>query len=231
MHTIMLVDDKVSITQLLREYLEKHGYRVVVAHNGRDAIFLARHERPDLIVLDIMMPEMDGLEFMKLYRRERLVPIILLTAKPSEADKIVGLELGADDYITKPFSVNELLARVRAVLRRAANQYDISEVLRVGVLTIDKGHRTVCVGDIEIDLTATEFDLLCAFMEAPGRVFSRSELLDHLQGDTFDGVEGTINVHVHNLRNKIEPEPRSPQFILTVYGMGYRFTTMQELTA
>ncbi|MCP5100075.1 MAG: response regulator transcription factor [Chloroflexi bacterium] len=221
--TILVVDDEERLLSLVKAYLEQGGFRVVTARNGRAALFIARQEKPDLILLDIMMPEMDGYEFMRLHRRDADTPIILLTAKVEENDKVIGLELGADDYITKPFSPRELLARVRALMRRLKGSTPISPVFRIGDLILDQESFLVKVADERVDLTRSEFDLLAALMSAPGRVFSRVELLDRVQGTVFDGYERTIDVHVKNLRSKIEHNPRKPRYIETVYGVGYRF--------
>lgn len=221
--TILVVDDKSSVRTLVRDYLGEEGFRVVTAENGRDALYVARHEKPDLILLDIMMPEMGGYEFLRVYRKERNTPVILLTAKLEESDKVLGLELGADDYVTKPFGMRELVARVRAVLRRAGQDAPADEVLRAADIILDKGSRTVHVGDQVVRLTPSEFDLLAVLMVAPGRVLSRATLLEQVQGSTFEGVERTIDVHIRNLRTKIEPDPGAPRYIETVFGVGYRF--------
>lgn len=223
--TILIVDDKQSVQRLLADYLREIGaYRTVVASNGREALFVARHEKPDLILLDIMMPEMNGYDFIRAYRKERDTPIILITAKLEETDKVIGLELGADDYVTKPFGMAEILARVRAVLRRYEKALTTeSEVLRVGKVMLDKSARLVKVAGQTIDLTPSEFDLLAFFMANQGLVFSRSDLLERLKGNSFEGVERTIDVHVRNLRSKIETDPSQPQYIQTVFGVGYRF--------
>jgi two-component system, OmpR family, alkaline phosphatase synthesis response regulator PhoP len=220
--TILVVDDKASLRNLVKEYLTEGGLRVVTAENGREAIYVARHEKPDLILLDIMMPEMDGYEFMRAYRQERGTPIILLTAKLDESDKVLGLELGADDYVTKPFSMRELAARVRAVLRRMDKGASPAEVLRVAGITLDKSTRLVQVSDKEVRLTPTEFDLLAVFMSAPGHVFSRQALLDRVQGTDSASFDRSIDVHIRNLRIKIEPDPGHPRYIETVFGVGYR---------
>ncbi len=220
--TILVVDDKLSVQRLLREYLTEHGFRVVTADNGRDALFTARHENPDLILLDIMMPQMDGYEFIRTYRRDNDTPIIVLTARLDESDKVVGLELGADDYVTKPFGMAELVARIRAVLRRVGAERSIPDILRVADIVVDTTARTVMVDGHLIDLTPSEFTLLTTLMAAPGRVFSRTELLEYLQGNTYEGSERTVDVHVRNLRTKIEPDPAQPQYIETVFGVGYR---------
>jgi DNA-binding response OmpR family regulator len=223
MKTILVVDDKASIRNLVREYLEAEGFRVVIASNGREALYAARAEKPDLILLDIMMPEMSGYEFIKAYRKERETPIILLTARLEETDKVLGLELGADDYVTKPFGMKELVARIHAVLRRAERPASLVETLSVGEIHIDNVSRIVEVCGDCISLTPSEFDLLYILMSAPGRVFSRSELLLKLQGTTFENVERTIDVHIRNLRTKIEKDPSRPEYIQTVFGVGYKF--------
>ena len=221
--TILVVDDAESLRTMVKSYLTQEGYRVVTAANGREALFVARQERPDLILLDLMMPEMGGFEFITAHNRDGDAPVIILTAKIEESDKVLGLELGADDYLTKPFSLRELTARIRAVLRRAEKSAAASSaMLRVGELTLDRGSRLISVAGSTIELTPSEFDLLATLMASPGRVFSRLELLDKLQGDAYEGYERTIDVHIRNLRTKIEPDPRNPRYVLTVYGIGYR---------
>jgi len=221
--TILVVDDSPNVRTLAREYLTAEGFRVVLANDGRAALFTARTEKPDLILLDIMMPEMTGYEFIRAYRKEHATPIILLTAKLDESDKVLGLELGADDYVTKPFGMRELVARIHAVLRRGATASAPIEILRAADITLDKGSRTVTVNDVAVNLTPSEFELLAVLMSSPGRVFSRAVLLDQVQGTTFEGVERTIDVHIRNLRTKIEPDPSKPIYIETVFGVGYRF--------
>jgi DNA-binding response OmpR family regulator len=220
---ILVVDDKQELRTLLKSYLSQEGFEVVSAGDGREALFVARYEKPDLIILDIMMPEMGGYEFMRIYTREAETPIIVLTAKLDENDKVLGLELGADDYVTKPFSPRELTARVRAVLRRLEKGSAEPDVLRAADIELDRAGRTVTVGGKFVDLTPSEFEILAILMAAPGRAYSRLELLDRLQGAAFEGYERTIDVHVRNLRAKIEPEPAKPKYIETVYGVGYRF--------
>jgi len=222
--TILVVDDKASVLRLLREYLSEKGYRVVSAMNGREALSVARHEKPDLILLDIMMPTMNGFEFMRAYRKERDTPVIILTARLEETDKVVGLELGADDYVTKPFGMAELVARMRAVMRRYDHHERTSEIIRAGDLVVDRATRVTKVRGKAIDLTPSEFGLLVTLMASAGRVFSRAELLNHLRQDSFERVERTIDVHIRNLRAKIEPRPAQPTYILTVFGVGYRFS-------
>jgi DNA-binding response OmpR family regulator len=221
--TILIVDDEAKLRDLLRLYLERDGFRVVEAGNGREALYVARYEKPDLIILDLMMPELTGADFMRAYRREAQTPVIMLTAKVEESDEILGLELGADDYITKPFSVRSVLARVRAVLRRAMAEPVEADILRAGNIVVDRAGRIVRVGDELVDLTPSEFALLATLIAAPGRAFSRLDLLERTSGDAYEGYERTIDVHIRNLRAKIEPNPSKPQYIQTVYGMGYRF--------
>lgn len=221
--TILVVDDERKLREMIRIYLEQEGYRAVEAGNGREALFVAREERPDLIILDLMMPEMGGIEFIRAYGKEAETPIIVLTARIEDADKILGLELGADDYVTKPFNVRELIARVRAVLRRSQKSSVEPDILRVGDVVLDKRSAIVTVGPAQIDLTRSELELLAALMSAPGQIFSRLDLLDRMAGDAYEGYERTIDVHVRNLRAKIEPDARRPVYIETVYGLGYRF--------
>jgi DNA-binding response OmpR family regulator len=220
---ILVVDDEKRLVALVEAYLTQEGYGVVTASNGQEALHLARQEKPDLILLDIMMPEMDGFEFIQAHRREADTAIILLTARVEEEDHVIGLELGADDYITKPFRPRELVARVRAVLRRTGKGLSPTEVLRIGQVTLDREGHLVKVASEQVDLTPSEFDLLSALMSTPGRVFSRMELLDRIQGVAYEGYERTIDVHIKNLRSKIETDTRNPRYIETVYGIGYRF--------
>jgi len=220
---ILVVDDKAELRPLLKQYLTQEGFDIVAASNGQEALFVARREKPDLILLDIMMPEMGGFEFMRAYSREADTPIILLTARLEENDKVLGLELGADDYITKPFSPRELAARVRAVLRRMEKASLTQDMLRAGDISLDRAGRILNVSGQTVDLTPSEFELLATLMAAPGRVFSRLEILDRLQGAAYEGYERTIDVHIRNLRTKIEPDPANPRYIETVYGAGYRF--------
>jgi DNA-binding response OmpR family regulator len=221
--TILVVDDEVKLRDMLRVYLEQEGYRVVEAGNGREALYVARYEKPDLIILDLMMPEMGGHEFMRLFTKEADTPVIMLTAKVEDQDKIIGLGLGADDYVTKPFNVQELIARVRTVLRRMQKAAAQPDLLRAFDLVLDRTGRTVKVGDrLVVDLTPSEFELLSILMATPGRVFSRLDLLDRMSGEAYEGYERTIDVHIRNLRAKIEPDPKNPRYVETVYGIGYR---------
>lgn len=221
--TIMIVDDEKRLVSLVESYLTQDGYRVVSANNGVEALPTANREKPDLIILDIMMPKMDGYEFMREHRKEADTPIILLTARVDDDERVIGLEVGADDYITKPFRPRELVARVRAVLRRAGKSEPKGKVLQVADITLDRDTRMVTVAGQAVDLTPSEFDLLAALMSSPGRVYSRLDLLDVIQGIRYEGYERTIDTHVKNLRSKLEPDPRSPRYIETVYGVGYRF--------
>ncbi|GAB4546061.1 MAG: response regulator transcription factor [Anaerolineales bacterium] len=220
--TILVVDDEKRLVSLLQSYLQQEGYRVAAAYNGKDGLIAARKENPDLIILDVMMPEMNGYEFMRAHRAERDTPIIMLTAKVEDEDKIIGLELGADDYVVKPFKPRELMARVRNVLRRAGKNEARGQALRVGNLELSHETREVNANGRNVDLTPSEFDLLAALMSAPGKVFSRLDLLDVIQGVRYEGYERTIDTHIKNLRAKIEENPRQPRYIETMYGVGYR---------
>jgi DNA-binding response OmpR family regulator len=220
--TILIVDDEKRLVSLVQSYLAQEGYRVVTAYNGKEALPIAQKENPDLIILDIMMPEMNGYDFMRAQRAVSDTPIIMLTAKVEDDDRIIGLELGADDYVTKPFKPRELMARVRNVLRRAGKTEATGKTLRVSDLLLDRDSREVQAGGRSVDLTPSEFDLLAALMSSPGRVYSRLDLLDVIQGVRYEGYERTIDTHIKNLRAKIEPDPRKPRYIETMYGVGYR---------
>ena len=220
---ILVVDDEPKIVQHVRDYLERAGFAVSTARDGNEALMRAHQERPDLIVLDLGLPQLDGLEVTRRLRRDSGVPIIMLTARDDETDKVVGLELGADDYVTKPFSPRELEARVRAVLRRHAGRAD-TEILRAGDLTLDIPRLRTEISGRPVELTATEFQLLAALARQPGRVFTRAQLLDAIHGVAFESFERAIDAHVKNIRRKIEPDPREPRYLLTVYGVGYRLT-------
>jgi DNA-binding response OmpR family regulator len=229
MTDILVVDDEPKIVSLARDYLEHSGFTVLTAADGREAVETARRRRPALIVLDLGLPSLDGLGVIREVRRESAMPIVILTARDDEVDKLVGLELGADDYITKPFSPRELVARVRAVLRRAAGSGTPSEVLRVGDLEVDVPRMRVTVGGRGVELTASEFQLLETLARQPGRIFTRSQLLDALHGVAFESFERAIDTHVKNLRRKLEPDPRRPRYVLTVYGVGYRLADEEGL--
>ncbi len=223
MPTILIVDDEPKIVQLARDYLERAGFGVTSASDGDTALAVYRAQPPDLIVLDLGLPGRDGLDVTRLLRRESDVPIIMLTARSEESDKLVGLELGADDYMVKPFSPKELVARVRAVLRRAeVRAGPAADVLHAGDLTLDVPRLRLTVGDRAVELTATEFQLLTALARQPGRIFTRAQLLDAVHGVAFESYERAIDTHIKNLRRKIEPDPRQPRYIQTVYGVGYK---------
>lgn len=219
---VLVVEDEAKIVELLRLYLERDGYRVSSAADGPQALRLAEREKPDLVLLDLNLPGIDGLEVCRQLRARGQVPIIMLTARGEEVDRVVGLELGADDYITKPFSPREVVARVRAVLRRSAPASPPPQ-RRFGPLEIDLTRHEVRLEGRPLPLTATEFRLLDALSAEPGRVFTRSQLLDRVWGEVFGGYERTIDSHIKNLRRKIEPHPQSPRYIHTVFGVGYRF--------
>ena len=226
MRKILIVDDEPKIVQLVRDYLERAGFHVLTAPNGKTALALAHSERPDLIILDLGLPEMDGLDVTRNLRKDSNVPILMLTARSEETDKLVGLELGADDYITKPFSPKELVARVRVVFRRMENYSQANtEVIHAGDLTMDIPRMRVTAAGRDVEeLTPTEYELLAAMARHPGRVFSRAQLLDVVHGVAFESYERAIDAHIKNIRHKIEPIPGEPHLILTVYGVGYRFT-------
>lgn len=220
--TILVIDDQANVRALLKDYLTSQGYRVVTANDGQMGLFVARHERPNLILLDIMMPNMDGFQFLPALRRESQVPVIVITARDEETDAVLGLELGADDYVIKPFRLRELIARIRSQLRRQATPVEPVEFLRIGDLVLDRASHLVMVADKEVDLTPIEFDLLSVFMRSPGRVYTRSDLVNELTESGFAGLESTLNVHMRNLRLKIEPDPSHPIYLETVFGVGYR---------
>ncbi len=222
MTTVLVVDDEVKIVQLARDYLEHAGFGVLTAADGESALALARTEQPDLIVLDLGLPKLDGLDVTRSLRRDSDVPIIMLTARDDESDRIVGLELGADDYVTKPFSPKELVARVRAVLRRGRRTALGDEVIEAGDLRLDVARMKVTVGGQPAELTPTEFQLLAALARQPGRIFTRAQLLDAVHGVAFESYERAIDAHIKNLRRKLEPDPRRPRYLLTVYGVGYK---------
>ena len=223
MKTVLVVDDEPSIAQIAGDYLRHAGFAVITAANGVDALTAARTRRPDLIVLDLGLPRMDGLDVARALRRDGDMPIIMLTARIEESDRLTGLELGADDYMTKPFSPRELVARVRSVLRRVDAAGAGGDVLRRADLTIDLARMQVTRGDTAIDLPPTEVQLLAALARQPGRIFTRAQLLDAVRGSDVESFERAIDTHIKNIRRKLEPDSRSPQYVLTVYGMGYKF--------
>ncbi len=217
--TLLVVDDKPSVRAMVRDYFAEQGYRVLSASNGQEALTAVRTEKPDIVLLDVMMPEMDGHQFLVELRRDSTVPVIMLTARVEESDRIVGLELGADDYVTKPFSLREVKARVQAVLRRSART-DSPDVVRAGDIVVDRATWKVEVAGRSVELTPSEFELMAILVAAPGRVFTRQELLNRLAN--YDGSVRTVDVHVRNLRAKLEPDPAEPTYIETVFGVGYR---------
>ncbi|RPI92039.1 MAG: DNA-binding response regulator [Chloroflexi bacterium] len=224
MKAILVVDDEPKIVQLARDYLEHAGFQVSTASDGPSALAAARENKPDLIVLDLRLPGMDGFDVTRELRKVSNVPIIMLTARSEESDKLIGLELGADDYITKPFSPKELVARVRTVLRRVENQDASAEVIRAADLTLDLPRMKATLDKREVELTPTEFELLAVLARQPGRVFTRAQLLEAVHGIAIESYERAIDAHIKNIRRKIEPDPREPSYILMVYGVGYKFT-------
>jgi DNA-binding response OmpR family regulator len=223
MKTILVVEDERAIARLIRDYLERAGFRVITADNGDVALQSARATKPDLVVLDLGLPGRDGLDVTRELRRGSTVPIIVVTARGEESDRIVGLELGADDYVVKPFSPKELVARVRAIFRRGELRPGPDEVIRVADVEIDVPRMRVVIGGRSIELTTTEFQLLATLAREPGRVFTRGQLLDAVHGVAFESYERAIDAHVKNIRRKIEPTPGTPRYLQTVYGVGYRF--------
>ncbi|MEZ4595911.1 MAG: response regulator transcription factor [Chloroflexota bacterium] len=222
MPTILVVDDAPDIRRLTTDYLTHAGFRVLTAGTAESALRVVRAERPDLLVLDLGLPDGDGLDVARAIRRTSSLPIIMLTARTDEADTLVGLELGADDYVTKPFSPRELVARVRAVLRRSEGAFDPQDIIRIGDLELDLGRMLVTTDGRRVDLTPTEFQLLAAMARQPGRVFTRSQLLDAIHGVAFESYERAIDAHVKNIRRKVEADPHAPRYLLTVFGVGYR---------
>ena len=222
--TILVVDDNEKIVEVLAAYLEGEGYRVLTAADGESARRLAKDHRPDLALLDIMLPGIDGIELTRLFQRQWDLPVILVTARTDEIDRLIGLEVGADDYISKPFSPREVVARVKAVLRRADRSAasEVSDVITLGELTIDPAARAVTRDGVPVELTRTEFDIVATMAAHPGRVYSRLQLLEIVSGDAFEGYERTIDAHVKNVRRKLGDDPRSPRFVHTVFGVGYK---------
>ena len=223
MAKILIIEDEVELVKVLRSYLEQSGYQVIEAQRGDKGLTLWQQQQPDLVILDLNLPGMDGLDVARHIRQKGDTPILMLTARVEEIDQIVGLEVGADDYVTQPFSPRVVVARVRALLRRASAGRTPEPMIRVADLEIDVNAHTVRRGDQEIDLTPTEFNLLVAMASQPGRVFSRYQLLEAVQGVAYEGYERTIDAHIKNLRAKLEKEPKHPQYIETVFGVGYRF--------
>lgn len=220
---VLVVEDEVNIARLVRDYLHQAGYDVLEASDGPGALHLARAEKPDMIVLDLGLPGMDWYDVTRELRARSSVPIIMLTARSDESDRIVGLELGADDYIVKPFSPKELVARIRAVLRRADATLGGGEVVRAGLLTIDIPKMRVSVDGSDVELTSSEFDILLTLARQPGRIYTRAQLLDAVHGVSFESYERSVDAHIKNIRRKIEPNPKHPSLVVTVYGVGYKF--------
>jgi DNA-binding response OmpR family regulator len=227
--TVLVVDDEPEIARLVRDYLQHGGFAVLSAADGETALELARTRQPDLVVLDLGLPGIDGLEVTRSLRHQGGVPIIMLTARDDESDRLVGLELGADDYVAKPFSPKELVARVRAVLRRSEGLSAQPELVRVGnEVELDIPRMEATIRGRRVDLTRTEFQLLVTLARQPGRIFTRAQLLDAVHGVAFDSYERAIDAHVKNLRRKIEPDPRAPRYLLTAFGVGYRFADLEQ---
>lgn len=229
MAKILIIEDEVELTKVLRSYLEQSGYQIIEAQRGDKGLTLWQQHQPDLVILDLNLPGMDGLDVARHIRQKGATPILMLTARVEEIDQIVGLEVGADDYVTKPFSPKVVVARVRALLRRASPARTTEPLIRIADLEIDVNAHTVRRGDDEIDLTPTEFNLLVAMASQPRRVFSRLQLLEAVQGVAYEGYERTIDAHIKNLRAKLEKEPKRPQYIETVFGVGYRFARTIEV--
>ncbi len=225
MKKILVVDDELKIIQIARDYLRNAGFAVLSAGDGKSALAHFRAEKPDLIILDLGLPALDGLDVTRAVRKESNVPIIMLTARGEESDKLIGLELGADDYLTKPFSPKELVARVRVVLRRLENARAGAAMVRVADVALDVPQMRVTVGKRDVELTATEFQLLATLARAPGRIFTRAQLLDAARGVAFESYERAIDAHIKNIRRKIEANPRAPRYVLSVYGVGYKFAS------
>ncbi len=221
MPTVLVVDDNEKIVDVLSEYLRADSYQVLAAYDGTTALDLANKQRPDLALVDVMLPGIDGLELTRTFQSLG-IPVILVTARADEVDRLVGLELGADDYVTKPFSPREVVARVKAVLRRANRSTTTSERMRVGDLTVDPERREVLVGDTSVELTRTEFDILSTMVAHPGRVYTRLQLMEASSDDAFEGYERTIDAHIKNIRRKLGEDPRSPRYVRTVFGVGYK---------
>lgn len=225
---VFVVDDEPQIVKVLRVYLEKAGFQVITASDGNSALTTFQREKPDFMILDLNLPGMDGLEICKAVRRYSNIPILMLTARVEEADKLIGLELGADDYVVKPFSPREVVARVKTIFRRSAAEPAKSTIIQVGQLVIDQEQHSVNLAGQAIDFTPTEFEILVTLAKQPKRVFSRLQIMEQAQGDAFEGYERTIDAHIKNIRNKLEPNPRKPIYILTVFGLGYKLEAGED---
>ena len=225
---ILVIDDEEKIVTVLKAYLEQSGYQVVTAADGKAALTIFQREKPDFMILDLTLPGLDGLEVCRAVRRQSNIPILMLTARVEEADKLMGLELGADDYVVKPFSPREVVARVRTIFRRASGDVAQNEIIRVGNLEIDMDQHTVMVADHQVELTPTEFDILVVLARQPKRVFTRLQIMEQAQGNAFEGYERTIDAHIKNIRLKLEPNSKDPTFIHTVFGVGYKLEVKSD---
>jgi two-component system alkaline phosphatase synthesis response regulator PhoP len=225
---ILVIDDEEKIVTVLKAYLEQSGYLVVTAADGKVALAVFQREKPDFLILDLTLPGLDGLEVCRAVRRQSNIPILMLTARVEEADKLMGLELGADDYVVKPFSPREVVARVRTIFRRASGEAAQNEIIRVGNLEIDMDQHTVMVADHQVELTPTEFDILVVLARQPKRVFTRLQIMEQAQGNAFEGYERTIDAHIKNIRLKLEPNSKDPTFIHTVFGVGYKLEVKSD---
>lgn len=226
--SVFIVDDDIKITKLLKSYFDREGFITYLAHEGGGAVQAIRDKNPDIVILDLMLPGMDGWEICRKLRKESDVPIVMLTARDEETDRVIGLEMGADDYVAKPFSPREVVARAKAILRRTRKEVVQAEPLRRGDLLIDVERHLVKKGNAVLELTPTEFKILELLATNAGRVFSRLQIVERVQGYAFDGYDRTVDVHMKNLRRKVEDDPKEPRYILTVYGIGYRFAGESE---
>ena len=225
---ILVVDDEAKIVKVLKAYLEQSGFNVLTAVDGKVALAIFQRDKPDFMILDLNLPGLDGLDVCRAVRRQSNIPILMLTARVEEADKLIGLELGADDYVVKPFSPREVVARVRTIFRRAQGEPAQDEIIRVGDLQIDLEQHTVLVADRQVELTPTEFDILVVLARQPKRVFTRLQIMEQAQGNAFEGYERTIDAHIKNIRLKLEPNPKKPIFIQTVFGVGYKLDVSSD---
>jgi len=225
---ILVIDDEEKIVTVLKAYLEQSGYQVATSADGKAALMAFQREKPDFMILDLTLPGLDGLEVCRAVRRQSNIPILMLTARVEEADKLMGLELGADDYVVKPFSPREVVARVRTIFRRASGEAAQNEIIRVGALEIDMDQHTVMVTDHQVELTPTEFDILVVLARQPKRVFTRLQIMEQAQGNAFEGYERTIDAHIKNIRLKLEPNSKDPSFIHTVFGVGYKLEVKSD---
>jgi two-component system alkaline phosphatase synthesis response regulator PhoP len=225
---ILVVDDEPQIVKVLKAYLEKAGFQVITAMDGMTALSVFDQEKPDFVILDLNLPAMDGIEVCREIRRSSNAPILMLTARVEEADKLIGLEIGADDYVVKPFSPREVVARVKTIFKRTSPESNDSEVINAGELMVDLVKHKILVGGKPVDLTRTEFAIVVALARQPNRVFSRLQIMEQAQGDAFEGYERTIDAHIKNIRIKMEPDPRNPRYIQTVFGLGYKLEVTEN---